>query len=105
MRAGRLDRRIQIERAVTVVNSAGQPIDDWRPLGAERWAGFQQQGGREFLAADAERTEERAVFTIRYFDGLTTADRVNYGGRIYDIEAINEIGRREGQQLLTVARG
>lgn len=103
MDAGKLDRRIVIERSVNLIDATGDQVEDWREL-TKRWASFRTQGGREFLAADAERTEARAVFTIRYLDGLTLADRVVYRGRIYDIEAINEIGRREGQQLMTVAR-
>ena len=103
MDAGPLDRRIVIERSVNIIVPPGDQVEDWREF-ARRWASFRTQGGREFLAADAERTEERAVFTIRYLDGLTLADRVVYRGRIYDIEAVNEIGHREGQQLMTVAR-
>ena len=103
MQAGRLDRRITIERKTTVPDEVGDPVESWAEL-STRWANVKHQGGREFLAAGAERTEARTVFTIRYFDGLRRTDRINYDGAIYDVEAINELGRREGQQILAVAR-
>ena len=103
MPAGARDRRISIERKTTVKDELGDPVETWSEL-APRWAHVKHQGGREFLSAGAERIEARAVFTIRYLDGLSRADRVNYGGTIYDIEAINELGRRHEQQIMAVAR-
>lgn len=49
----------------------------------------------------AERDSERvdAVFTCRWFDGLTTGMQLRLEGRVYRITRIQELGRRDGWKI------
>lgn len=104
MRAGGLNRRIAIERSVPDDSFDGAGLETWQPL-TTCWAEVRQQGGREFLQNGFTNTERRVVFFIRWFPGVTTADRVMYGGKPFDIAEVREIGRRDGVELHTVAVG
>ena len=103
MPAGAFDRPIVLERKAVTADAVGDPAATWLELGRP-FARVRMTGGREHLAAGAERTEAKATFLIRYRPGLTTADRVVYRDRVYDIEAITEIGRNRTLELLAVAR-
>jgi SPP1 family predicted phage head-tail adaptor len=62
-----------------------------------------QASTEEFMKGWGASDEAAIVFRIRYFDGLTNADRVSYGGKTYDLKEIKEIGRRKGLDLRTTA--
>ncbi|WP_035724641.1 phage head closure protein [Fodinicurvata fenggangensis] len=103
MRAGKLDRRITIERLVTGTDPYGAPTETWQTL-ASVWAQVLQESGQEFFAADAIQAERRVVFRIRYRDDLAMTDRVTYGDWQHDIHEIRELGRRDGLELHCTAR-
>lgn len=98
MNIGKLDRRITIQRKAESKDSSGGAVTTWKDL-SKVWASKADQGGREFRAAGTLLSETDSVVTIRHFTGLTTADRINYGGKNFDILSIGEIGRREGMIL------
>lgn len=101
MEAGRLDRRITIQRAAgTTISPAGTPTQSWEDL-TTRWAWLVLRSTREFIQGGAV-DEETAVFRIRHLDGITTADRVVFEGRVFNIKEIVPIGRRDGLELRTV---
>jgi SPP1 family predicted phage head-tail adaptor len=102
MRAGLLDRRITIERATTTRDSYGQTIYTWHPL-ANVSAQVLAQSGKEFFAAAQLQASQRVLFRFRWIGALTALDRVSYGGRVFDIQFVRELGRRAGTELLTVA--
>lgn len=102
--AGRLDRRITIQARSVTQDSFGAEIATWaddttvwaevRPIrGSERWAAME-------VTADLPMK-----FTIRWRNEPSTVDnRIVYGGRIYDIQSVNEIGRRVGWEIHAMAR-
>lgn len=101
MRAGSLDRRIEIGLPVNAGNS-GEP---WVP-GAPAWqslafvrAQLVQGSTEEFIRAFGEEHQGAAVFRIRYLAGVTLTHRVRYDGRTFDLKEIKEIGRRRGLEL------
>lgn len=98
MNIGSMDRRIKLQRATINRDANSSAVTTWADL-ASVWANKADQGGREFRAAGALLSETTTVFRIRYFSGLTSADRVEYGGIKYDILSIGEIGRRDGMTL------
>ena len=99
IRAGDLDRRIELQRATTTRDPIyNEPIPSWSTI-ATVWAAVRQTAGREFLAGSSEVGEQRAVFVVRWLAGITARDRVVYAGRIYDLDDVREIGRREGLEL------
>lgn len=94
---GQLDRRIEIQRATGAKDSAGygQLVEDWETLYC-CWAKLENPlaGNTEKIFGDLETAVTRALFTIRYRDGLTEKDRIVYNSQNYDIMNIHEIGRR-----------
>ena len=108
MRAGSLDRRIglalQMQMGPNAFNeSVAQNVEP--TIRAWTWAAVKETTGREFLAAEQQLVgERRAVFTIRYRIGLSTAWFVYYGQAYWNIVSVREIGRRQGLEIQAVAR-
>lgn len=103
MKAGDLDRRIVIERATTTTNDFGEEIQTWAPL-AEVWAQVLPISDGERWRAAEVAAHVTTRFRIRWGLGVTVLDRVFYEGREYDIAAVKEIGRHEGQEITAAAR-
>lgn len=106
MEAGKLDRRVTIERR-------GAPVDTgmtkkpgpWAYL-ADRAAEVIYSRGRETLANQGVEAELPVAFRVR-FDSvtktITVRDRLIYEGKPFDLKSVNEIGRRDGVELVGVA--
>lgn len=102
MEAGKLDRLITIERSTKTVQPAGTLTTEWGVIASPR-AQLVRVADSEFATGFGEATAGEIVFRIRWRDGITTADRITYGGKRYDIKEIAEIGRRRGLELRAVA--
>ncbi|MGV8831256.1 MAG: phage head closure protein [Devosia sp.] len=101
MRAGQLDRRIQITRTTTAPN-----LDEpWMPgvpttiVIASVRAALVQQSTEEFMRSFGESQVTAAVFRIRYRSDVELTDQVIFDGATYDLVETNEIGRRNGLEL------
>lgn len=109
MRAGKLDRRIRIERYTTTTNDFGEAVPAWAAL-ATVWAEAEQiRDGERFAAGEvaAERTHRFRIRWSGKVDDLTPKDRVVYpaeDGRTYNVISVKEIGRREGLEITAAAR-
>lgn len=99
MRAGELDRLIVIQAGAPARGSNGEATYTWSTF-ATVWASYKPLRGQEYLAAQQVNAEIEAVFRIRWLASLTTAHRISWDGRLWDIQGINEIGRREGLELM-----
>ncbi|MFE3837542.1 phage head closure protein [Pseudogemmobacter sonorensis] len=104
MRAGKLTKTITLQRATIAVDQYGTPTEGWADLATVR-AQIVQASTEEFMRNFGTRTEVAVVFRIRFMDGITPADRVTHGGRVYDLKEIKELGRREGLELRCIAKG
>lgn len=102
MRAGKLDRTITIERQTETVAASGSVSNGWTAIATVR-AEIVQQSANEFLSGFGETENSTIIFRVRYLPGITTADRVTYNGKPYDLEEIKEIGRRRGLELRAVS--
>lgn len=98
MRAGRLDREITLQRFTAAVEDAGTPILTWADIATMR-AQIVQQSTDEFIRGAGAVDETVIVFRLRWFDGITPADRVLFEGRHFNIKEVREIGRRRGLEL------
>lgn len=106
MQAGKLDRRITLQRATTTANSLNEPIQTWAAI-ATVWA-----AKMEVRDSERQRAAETAAvidtrFQIRWssqVSDIDAADRVVFGGRTFNILGVKEIGRREGLELSCQAR-
>lgn len=107
MQAGKLDRRITLQRATITRDEYNAEVSTWADL-VTVWASYEPIRDGERFRAGERASELSARFQIRYssqVSGVTSEDRLQFDGRTYEIEHVKEIGRREGLELTTVARG
>lgn len=115
MRAGNLDRRIRFDRSTKPwpLDAAGQPAPAF--VEAYRcWAERKPTGGNEAFSGSGEQRVAKATldFRIRWPPaGVSiTPDEswrlvdLSDNGRVYDLVAVVEIGRREGLLVTAIAR-
>lgn len=106
MKAGKLDRRITVQRQGPAVDDGytTQPgaLTDY----CIRWASWKPANGRETFESQGNEAKAGGTFWLRY-DGLTSAilatDVVLFEGRTWEIKAVQQLGRREGVELIVVA--
>ena len=104
MRSGTLKKRVTIQRRSQSVDEYGGQSVAWQDL-ATVWASFEPTGGKE----DPQSGQVRAVATfkigMRFFDGLTPADRLVYNGRVFDIVNINDVEELHREFDITAREG
>lgn len=103
MRAGKLDRRITIERATIARDSFNAPVETWAAV-ATVWAQQRPNRGAERFAVQEVAGAAVMTFHIRYRADLTVKDRIRYAGRLWNITDVRELGRRVGTEFDCVAR-
>lgn len=106
LKAGKLDRRITLQRHLTTRDDFNNPVETWFDL-CTVWASFEPVSDGERFRAGERASEISARFQIRYSSqvkDVTPKDRLVFGGRVYSITHVKEIGRREGLELTAVGR-
>lgn len=103
MRIGPLDRRIRIERATATTDDFGREVRTWALL-SEVWAAVEYGTGAEQRLAMETVADQRRSFRIRWFEALLPTDRIVYESRAWDILDVAELGRREGLEIIAIAR-
>lgn len=106
MRAGELDRRIDIQQAVISKNELNESVPTWISLGTV-WAKKTDVSDGERSRASEVAAQITTRFLIRWSIAMSEVnpkDRVIFGGRTYDIFFVKEIGRREGIEISAAAR-
>lgn len=99
MRSGRLDRIITLQRAVKDQDEYGEEIETWVDI-TDCWAERVELRGSERFEAQQTQAKVEAKYRIWWMPGVTPIDRlIDSDGRVYDIKATLEIGRREGLEL------
>lgn len=86
MHIGALRHRVTIQQRSTARDSYGQPVDDWPDVATVR-AAVEPLNGRELMAAQQINSEITLRVTIRFRPGITSAMRIKYGSRTFDILA------------------
>lgn len=99
MRAGNLDRVIEIEKPVIAISDAGTPTHSWTPFYTVR-AQVLQFNTEDRDSARGSSTEQSVTFRIRWLDAVTLDHRVSYEGRAFTIKTIKELGRRAGLDVI-----
>ncbi|WP_041527294.1 phage head closure protein [Paracoccus aminophilus] len=102
MQAGKLQHRIELQRLTETLTASRKVQEVWTTYATGR-AELRQAGLSEFLRNDVEGTTSNAVFLIRWIPGVSVADRITHDGKVWNIVAIAEIGRRRGLELRAVA--
>lgn len=106
MRAGKLRRRVSLERRQVIQDVYGAEIVSWAEFAAVH-ASVEPLSGREIVAALGQGEQALATTRIRIrswrgVDGesVRAADRVRVGGQVFDIEAVLEDERGVEMQLM-----
>lgn len=118
MRAGRLDRLIDIQSQTASVSNTGEQTLVWSNIVSRRAAQITPVQGSERFIAPQVSAMDQIEFRIRYFAdvaNISARDRIVYPalassspagspaeGQIYNILSVNEIGRREGLRIIAV---
>lgn len=106
IRAGDLDRRIAIQTPDPgEVDAAGARIPSWNDVGTV-WANYRPVRDSERMASGSVTASIMARFQIRWSIAMSQIDerhRLLFDGRIFDIVAVKEIGRREGLEISATA--
>lgn len=103
MRAGKLDRRLTIRRYTASTDNFGGEAKTWGDV-ATVWAQQRPIRGDERFSVQQVAGRKVQTFHIRYYGSLTTADRVLYEGREYNVTDVRELGRREVTEFDATAR-
>ncbi len=102
IQSGKLQHRIELQRVTETLGPGRQPVQSWATYATGK-AELRQAGLSEFLTSYGEGTSNTAVFLIRWIPGVSVSDRIIHGGKVWNIVAIAEIGRRRGLELRAVA--
>ncbi|MCH7573613.1 MAG: phage head closure protein [Candidatus Marinimicrobia bacterium] len=100
MQAGQLDRRIDIQTVTGSVDSLGTPKRTYANLSASVPAQVMPASSSESYRNNQDVGSDDLVITIRHRTDFDRKARIVYDGNNYDIMGIQEIGRREGLELL-----
>ena len=100
--AGQLNRRVTIGIMTDGINSETGRDEGctFVPL-CTVWAGVKHVRGSEMFQAAAVHAEQTVTFTIRYREGLTEKNIIEYSGTLYNIRAINDPSERHDIQVIT----
>ena len=100
MKAGKLRQRITLQAKAVTRDAMGGEVITW-PDQATIWASAEPLRGREFFVAQQEQSEITIRFRIRYRTDVTTAWRVVWETRVYDIvQIIDPEGMHREQQIM-----
>ncbi len=107
MQAGRLDRRVTLRKHVESQSASGAVI--YTPTAiATVWARKTPDRGAEAFREGQVQGWTNVIWQIRYIRDVLADPTVKWdlleGTRVYEILAVNEIGRREGWELVTRCR-
>ena len=87
MQAGRLNRRVTVERRTVVEDPLGGGAVTWVPL-ATLWANFRNASGSEAIRNDAPVGITKASVRIRYREDIDPTCRLIHRGTTYNIESV-----------------
>jgi SPP1 family predicted phage head-tail adaptor len=92
------DRRIEIQHLVGSRNGYGENVQEWKQF-CKMWASVNHKGGREGFYARQVVAEGVVVFKMRYRDDIRETMRIVHNERIYNINAIAEVGRKDWLEI------
>lgn len=91
VRAGKLRDRITFERDVaTDGNAIGELAEDWQPFASCVPAAVKFKSGVEQDNSNATGATAGYTIEIRYRDDIKTSDRINWDGKILNIESAGD---------------
>ncbi|AWO91934.1 MULTISPECIES: head-tail adaptor protein [Bradyrhizobium] len=98
MRAGNLDRVIEIQRRTTGLDLYGTLVETWTTFATMR-AQLLKNATDDREGERGHTTDATRTFRMYYFASLSLNDRLLFEGQEYEITGIGEIGRRVGMDV------
>lgn len=100
---GKMDRRVTIQTRTTANDGWGQAIETWSD-DVTVWAEYIPRLVSSDLPVEAAQEQfiEKASFIIRYRT-IPTDARLTYNGKVYKIQGMAEIGRKDRIELACIA--
>jgi SPP1 family predicted phage head-tail adaptor len=102
MNPGRYNRLVTIQEMAETRDLGGGKVEAWGDF-CQLWALKQNGTGNESVNADRHEYTNTTIWTVRFRSDVTTKMRlVDDIGEVYNIEGIEEIGRRQAMKLTTI---
>lgn len=99
----RLDRQITFRRAVQTRDDFGGVVETWEDF-ATVWASKRDVKASEHFKAAQVIAVGTTVFHVRWRNDITPDMRLVFEDQEYDIMPPMELGRRDGLEIMAVAR-
>ena len=99
MKSGLLDRRLVVESYTSARTDTGGETRSWSTF-ATIWGDPIPQADTEPFEANRKTEQQTFKVRTRYYPGITVNMRISYNSLYYNIESINELGRREGYEMM-----
>jgi SPP1 family predicted phage head-tail adaptor len=103
MAIGNLDRRIVIQTSTVSRDAYGEAIPTWSTLRTV-WAWIRPVAVSEGEKSNKITASDTVRFVVRYRSDYTEKMRIVYNSNTYEIKGIQEVGRREYQELTAERR-
>lgn len=100
MRAGRLRKKVTIERYTTARGSYGEEVETWATL-LSVWASIEPMTGNEKIQGGAVDAKVTHMIKMRDTD-ITPADRITWSSRTFNITKVLDVSER-GRELVIEA--
>jgi head-tail adaptor len=107
---GRRTKQVVIEQLSTAAWDSGYPVEVWTPL-LTAWMSREDLGAGERFTADQQTAWGTTRWQMPYVPEMDLdlidvphVRRLNYAGRLYDIQSAFEVGRRAGIALITLEK-
>jgi len=97
--AGKLNKRIAIERSVTTKNECNEPIETWHPLSAV-WVQVISVQASKIEVGGADMTAHRLSILMRYRKDLHMNDSLLYQGKRYTIDELDNVDGADREIIL-----
>lgn len=102
MNAGKLNKRIILQTPTVSTDSELNVSNSWGTFKTV-WAAVEPLMGREYLLANSTVPNVSTRFRIRYVAGITTAMRISYGSKFYNITTVIDVNEEHRELILMAA--
>lgn len=100
IRTGELREQITIQSLTESRDAVGGVVQGWATFSAP-WARVVSMKGDEALRATADQAQHAVRFQMHHLAGVTTAMRLVWAGRNYDIREVDDSLRHQGELWIT----
>jgi SPP1 family predicted phage head-tail adaptor len=104
MLAGRLRKRVTVQRRSTTLDSLGGQATTWTDV-CTLWAEITPTGGKELQTGGAIRAESMFTITTRYYAGIVPKMRILFEGQPYNILNVNDTESRHRELVISCSAG